>query len=46
MPSKNIAQREKMRQLHKEGKITDRQWGHWKKLKTGVKPKEKNREKN
>jgi hypothetical protein len=32
MPSKSEAQRRKMGQLHKEGKITDAQWDDFKKV--------------
>lgn len=37
MPSRSAAQRRKMAVLHKQGKLTDKQWEHYK----TVKPKRK-----
>lgn len=39
MPSKSKAQRRKMGQLHKEGKITDKQFEHFKVVKPTKKKK-------
>jgi hypothetical protein len=39
MPSKSEAQRRKMAILHEEGKITDEEWQHFKKIKKTKKKK-------
>lgn len=37
MPSRSEAQRRKMAMLHKQGKITDKQWEHFKEIRKSPK---------